>query len=78
MTNYERITYRPEGGRTRSIYLQDVVEAGDVLTGIEVDREGDEVNGRGFDERRHIIATELIVRRVPMVMDNIYGELVEA
>lgn len=76
--NTERVTYRPEGGRARTIYLQDVSTSGSILTGIEVDREGAEVYGRGFDERRHLISLELVVNRVPVVMDNTYGEFVEA
>jgi hypothetical protein len=73
------VTYRPEGaGRSRTIYLQDVSEIGSMLTGVEVDKAGDEVSGKGFDERRHVISLELVSKRVPMVMDNIYGELEEA
>ena len=79
MTNTERVTYRPEGARrARTIYLEGVRETGNLLTGIEVNREGDEVSGKGFDERRHIISLELVVRRVPVVMDNLYGEYVDA
>lgn len=83
MTTYERVRYRPEGGRTRSIYLQDPVVSGDAgllgatLTGIEVDREGIEVTGRGFDERRHVISLDLVLEREPMVIDRLYGHLVD-
>ena len=49
-----------------------------MLTGIEVDREGIEVYGRKFDERRHMISVSLVTDRVLMKMDNTYGHLVEA
>lgn len=76
-STYERVTYRPEGGRARTIYLHRPVVSGPFLIGMEVNREGDDISGKGFDERKHIIETALVVRRVPMVMDNNYGELVE-
>ena len=68
--------------RARTIYLADVSVTespllGELLTGIEVDRQGDDVSGSKFDQRRHIISTEVITRRVPVVMDKIYGEYVE-
>lgn len=81
MTTYERITYRPEGGRrAHTIILQDVREmslfGAQALTGIEVRQDGDEVSGKGFDERRHIIMLLLVTRRQPLLMDNHYGLLV--
>jgi hypothetical protein len=75
---YERVTYRPEGERARTIYLENPEVRGELLTGVQVKADGDEVSGKGFDERRHIISLELVTSRVPMRMDNIYGELVEA
>lgn len=79
----ERVTYRPEGERARTIYLSDVSEtviAGEpAITGIEVDRDGNRTLGtiKQAIERRHIIQVELVVKRVPVVMDKIYGEFVE-
>lgn len=75
-TPYERVTYRTEDGRARTIYLHRPAVSGPFLTGIEVNREGDEIADRGYDERRHLIATSLVVKRLPMVMDRVYGELV--
>jgi hypothetical protein len=77
-STYERVTFRPEGGRARTVYLRHPAVTGNLLVGVEVDREGDGVSGRKFDERRHVISVELVVARVPMRMDNFYGELVEA
>lgn len=77
MTNYERITFRPEGGRARSVILKNTRESDLILSGVEVSIDGDEVAGKGFDERVRIISKDLILKRVPLVMDKIYGELVE-
>lgn len=77
-TRTERVTFHTEGGRSRTIYLEQVREMGLLLTGIEVDKTGDEVAPRGVDERRHIIALELVTKRTPVRMDNIYGEYVDA
>lgn len=74
---YERVTYRPEGGRARTVYLEDPAEVtllGEpCLTGTQVDRDGEDL----AVDRRHVIATALIVRRVPLAMDLTYGTLTE-
>lgn len=76
-STYERV--RVQG---RTIILKNPAETqflgAPALTGIEVNREGDEIAGRGADERRHIIALTEITRRTPLVMDDRYGELTEA
>lgn len=78
MATYERVTYTPEGAdRARTVILRDPVEvpfatAGPVLTGREAARDGSPTN------RRHIIGTALIGRRVPLVLNRHYGELEEA
>jgi hypothetical protein len=76
MTRYERV--RVEG---RAIYLRDTAEitmlGEQCLTGTEVTRDGDDVRPRGADERRRIIALELITARTPLIMDNFYGTLAE-
>lgn len=74
---YERVTYRPEGSRARTVFLEHAKVSGGLLTGIEVDREGVEVWGKCFDQRRHIISLELVLLRTPLKMDNEIGELVE-
>jgi hypothetical protein len=78
VTTYERVTYRPQGGRSQSVFLRNPVTGGMFLTGIQVDKEGDEIAPKGFDERRLMIELDLIVNREPFVMDKIYGELVPA
>ena len=78
---YERVRYTPEGGRAQTIILADVQEAviiaTDVLTGVEVNREGDEVAPRGVDQRRHVIDLNLISKRTVLTMDNHTGLLTE-
>ena len=84
---YARISYRPEGAkRRRTICLRNPTPTKLLgvacTTGIEVNRDGDEVTGRVggklADQKQHIIADELIVTRTEMVMDLHYAMLVEA
>jgi hypothetical protein len=63
-------------GREKTVILAGVRETATFITGIEVDKEGDEVHGAGFDERRRVIAKSTIRGRVPMRMDNKYATLV--
>jgi hypothetical protein len=91
MTTYERVTVQSpaQRGRARRLFLRDVAEttfAGvPAITGVEVDREGDEVqpskaylkaHGAEDGERRHILPTELVTKREPHVVDYLYGTLV--
>jgi hypothetical protein len=79
MITYERVTYKPEGAeRSTTIILRDPVESsalGGTLSGIEVNREAQEVAPRGVDERRHIISLELISKRTPLKQNLTYGLL---
>jgi len=82
VTEYERVTYRPDDLRrgTKTIYLWDVAEVdgpilGSLLTGVEVDVEGVNVGTETVSERRHVIATDLVTKRVPVVMDMLTGLL---
>lgn len=84
MSTYERVRVVPDGastGPSRSrpftVILRDPVVSGPFLTGIEVDREGDEVAPKGVDERRHIIMVDLVTKRTPLVMDRLTATLVE-
>lgn len=84
MTTFERVRYRPEGARARTIYLSDPQVTGDpdgmlgqVLIGVEVDREADEVAPRGYDERRHVISLDLVLSRTVVVVDRHTGLLTE-
>ena len=72
--DYERITYREEGAkRSKTTYLRNTSEGAflgaPVVMGGIIDRQG-EWNGKN-----HVICTELITKRVPMRMNNFYGEL---
>jgi hypothetical protein len=46
-------------------------------TGIEINREGDEIVPRGATERLHMIQESAIVSATRMRMNNKYGELEE-
>lgn len=74
MITYERVTYRPEGAsRSRTIYLENPADGkllgAPVLSGWEVDREGSP------KDTLHVICTELIRKRTPMLMNKRYCEL---
>lgn len=70
---YERVTFK-EYGRSKTIYLRGPREhrtvLGDLLIGIEVNKRGDEIRGRSFDERKRMIALTEITKRVPVVLDK--------
>lgn len=76
MSAYERVTFCPEAGKRKTVLLRRPTVAGELLTGIEVNDQGDEVAPRGVDERRHVISLDLVCKRVPMEMDNHFGELI--
>lgn len=73
-TIYEKVSFEDQG-RTRTVYLRNPNEGDLVLSGIEVNKEGDEISGKGFDDRLRVIDLSLIKSRIPMVMNNTYGEL---
>lgn len=89
MTTYERVRYKDfrvrwDGKKlrdTRTIILMNPVEVefmgAPALSGVEVNREGEEVAPRGVDERRHIIGLDVITKRTQLVMNNHYGILEE-
>lgn len=74
MTTYERV--RADG---KTLYLRDPVETSflgaPALTGVQVDREGNEVAPRGVDELRHIIDLGAVTKRTPVTMDRTYAVL---
>jgi hypothetical protein len=79
---WERVTYRPEGAtRSKTIILRDPKVLGKVggdftiLTGLEVNKEDEEVAPPGVDRREHIISFVLVRRRTPLRMNLKYGEL---
>jgi hypothetical protein len=79
MSNYQRVTYHPEGGRKRTILL-DVESDGELfLMGTEVTIEGVfKWTKAGTTKTVHMISSDLVDDQVPMVMDLHYGMLVEA
>lgn len=63
----------------KNLILRDVTRitflGAECVTGIEVNKEGDEVRPAGADERQHIIQVTLIKRTTPMKMNLKYAEL---
>ena len=72
---YELVRFR-HGDRSRGVFLRNTRLGTHVLVGTEVDKTGDEVHGKGFDERTRIIDLRLIISRRRYHMDNKYGWLV--
>jgi hypothetical protein len=77
---YEKVTYRPEGGRARTVILRDPEIQGNfakVLVGREVDADGNALLTGGPDgaaiERIHVISEDLVLKRVEVAMHMIYG-----
>lgn len=60
----------------KTMYLRIMAETDTFLKGVEVDKEADEISGKDFDERVHLIEKECIAKRTPVAVDKHYGELV--
>jgi len=75
MITYTKIKFTEKG--TRSIYLQNPKMVRGFLTGIQVNKKGEEIADKGCDERLHLIQVGCIKENIPQVMNKIYGELEE-
>lgn len=84
---YERVTYRPEGGRRRHVTLEVVSETAILLVGFQVDSAGERVepsravlraNDAEYGEVQHVMSLDLVEKREPLVVDRMYGTLVPA
>lgn len=88
MTTYERVTYRKGGGYIAVILensRESTLDGEPVLVGREVDNEGmPKEPSRAYlkahqaetGEVLHMLALDLITRRVPLEMDLFFGTLV--
>jgi hypothetical protein len=61
----------------KTVLLRDSTEKNGFLSGVEVNKFGDEISSKGFDERLHVIQIEAITSMKTMVMSLKYGELDE-
>ncbi len=61
----------------RTFLLQDTSKSKRFLIGVEVNKFGDEISGKGFDERLRLIELGAITSTVEMVMNPKYAELEE-
>lgn len=75
---YERVTFKldeHDAKKTKTVLLRIVSESARMLSGYEVDKEGEEIQPRGFERRLRVISLDLITKRVSLVMNNKYGML---
>jgi hypothetical protein len=72
MPKYERVRFN---GKTAILKVNGESEV--FLSGLEVNKYGEEVRLKGYDERIHLIDKLTITRRTPLQMNNYYAELEE-
>lgn len=65
-----------ENGKT--VTLRVTGQEGQFLKGYEVDAEGEEITGKDFERRLHIIEKALIVKHTPMRLNMTYARLERA
>jgi hypothetical protein len=75
--SYERVTF-VDGSRKARVYLRVTRDSPRFLSGIEVDKQGEEIEPHGYSQRIRLIDKRAIVSRREYVMDLHYGELVPA
>ena len=61
----------------KTVLLRDAWEVNGMLRGVEVNKTGDEVSGKGFDERLRLIDLRVISSMKTMVMNPKYAQLEE-
>lgn len=77
MPDIERVTFKGAAdSRAKTVWLRVTSESDLFLSGVELRADGEEVFGRGFDERQRIIDKSTIRARRPGCMDLFYGQLV--
>lgn len=74
---YERVRFQ-DGGKPRAVFLRIVSETKRFVTGVEVDKYGEEIEPPGHDQRIRMIDLDAVISRRIYVMDLHYGELVPA
>ena len=79
MKNFERITFAKDavGAPKGSIFLSVTSETDRILTGWEVNKDGDDVSGATWDRRKRIITKDCITKRVEYVLDKMFATLVK-
>lgn len=72
----ERVTFKGgDDSRAKTVWLRVTDESDRFLSGVELRRDGDELSGRGFDERRRIIEKNAIRSRRPAHFNLLYAQL---
>lgn len=72
---YERVTFKPEDARARSVFLTGVTESELFVMGYEVNRAGEHVGDLTVSRRLHVIDKGLVRARIPHRLSLHYGEL---
>jgi hypothetical protein len=78
MVKFERVTVALEDGSKKTYTIQVTAESEQFLQGYELNRDGEEVCGKGFDRRLHLIQKSLIAKRVLLKQNLMYGTLEKA
>lgn len=74
MIRYERVKFT-DGETNRTVYLRVTSESARFLTGVELDKQGEEIEPPGHSQRIRMIAKGAIVWRRQYHMNLHYGEL---
>lgn len=77
MEHYEHVTFTAEG-KTRRVKLRITRESDLFLSGYEVDADAEEITGKDFERRLHLLDKTLITKRVPLRVNLKYGTLERA
>ena len=62
-------------GKRINVFLKDVDDKGRFIKGVEVDKYGNEISGKGFDERQHLIDKGSVLTQKEYRMHKMYGTL---
>lgn len=71
---YQKVKFR-DGDDERAVFLRITSDTARVLSGVEVDREGEEIEPPGYSHRLRMIDKQFIIWRREYTMDLHYGEL---
>jgi len=72
---YLKVSFREPGGTKKTVFLKNISESDKFLRGTEVNKEGEEVVPKGFDERLRIIERGVIFSSTEYRMHKRYGTL---
>jgi hypothetical protein len=71
---WAKVRFQDKSG-AKTIYLKNYKIENGLLSGTQVNREGDEISGKGFDQRLRIIGMDQVKWHKPQSMNLTFGEL---